>query len=584
MDRRTFLTELGAGAAFAASAQTPPKQQFVEERVERITAPPKPAFAINHLGFLPRSKKTVVFRLSGEAPAEFTFRDIGSSPKPPELKRALTRVNSDLGDCLVGDFSDVERPGMYQVTAGTEMSVPFFIGEDVWRRTLVKAVGYIHAQRCGAEVPNVHPVCHLDDARRRDTGEHIDTTGGWHDAGDLRKWVSATVLNGIALIELVRNLGDQWDAAGSGAKVLLEEARWGNIYFLKMQDKDGYVWNDVAGGVNGDNSDNHWTDNRAGTPDDRYIETAKSGGVQALFTLFEGMMANAFGVSDPAYSGRCLQAALGCWNAANRFGGTGDLAWWALAAIELHRATGKAEFRDYAINFGSQIVSLQNAEFSWGQKLVRGWFRASGNSPEPYNDVLHSALPAIALLKLAAAYPSIAAARDWRDAVKLHLDEYALPMAARSPYRIVPFGIFRGAPSAELYRPLAGGLTYRYFMPVRRTDWWVGATSHLESYALAGLLAAKQFGNREYRDLALRQLEWVMGANPFGACLMTGEGMRTPYPHSRFVGLIIGGILNGIAGNTRDEPILDVENGFDWRTTEYWTPHNAYYIQAVSAL
>ena len=288
MDRRTFLTELGAGAAFAARAQNPPKQQFVEERVERITPPPKPALAINHLGFLPRSKKTVVFRLSGEAPAEFTFRDIGSSPKPPELKRALTRVTSDLGDCLVGDFSDVERPGMYQVTAGTEMSVPFFIGENVWRRTLVKAVGYIHAQRCGTEVPNVHPVCHLDDARRRDTGEHIDTTGGWHDAGDLRKWVSATVLNGIALMELLRNLGDQWDAAGSGAKVLLEEARWGNIYFLKMQDKDGYVWNDVAGGVNGDNSDNHWTDNRIGTPDDRYINTGKSAGVQALFTLFEG--------------------------------------------------------------------------------------------------------------------------------------------------------------------------------------------------------------------------------------------------------------------------------------------------------
>jgi hypothetical protein len=584
MDRRTFLTELGAGAAFAASAQNPPKQQFVEERVERITAPPKPALAINHVGFTPRSKKTVVFRLTGGAPAEFTFRDIGSRPKPPELTRRLTRVNSDLGDCLVGDFSDVERPGMYQVTAGSEMSVPFFIGEEVWRRTLVKAVSYIHAQRCGTEVPNVHPICHLDDARRRDTGEHIDTSGGWHDAGDLRKWVSATVLNGIALISLVRNLGDKWDAAGSGAKVLLDEARWGNTYFLKMQDQDGSVWNDVAGGVNGDNSDNHWTDNRTGTSDDRYINTGKSGSVQALFTLFEGMMANAFRAADSAYSQRCLQAAVRCWNAANRIGGTGDLAWWALAAIELDCATGGVEYRDFAINFGSQIVSLQNTEFSFGQKLVRGWFRASGNSPEPYADVVHGALPVVALLKLTEAYPNVAEARDWRDAVKLHLDAYALPMAARSPYRIVPFGIFRGASSSELYRPLAGKLTYRYFMPVRRTDWWVGATSHLESYALAGILAAKQFGNGEYRDLAMRQLEWVMGANPFGACLMTGEGMRNPYPHSRFVGLIPGGILNGIAGNTRDEPILDIENGFDWRTTEYWTPHNAYYILAVSAL
>jgi hypothetical protein len=583
MDRRTFLAAAGAGSTLAA-AQNPPKKEFVEERVERITAPPKPALAINHLGFRPRGNKTVVFRLTGEVPAEFTFRDIGSRPKPPELKRPLTRVNSDLGDCLVGDFSDVERPGMYQVTAGKEMSVPFFIGEDVWRRTLVKAVGYIHSQRCGAEVANVHPVCHLDDARRRDTGEHIDTTGGWHDAGDLRKWVSATILNGIALIGLVRNLGEKWDAAGSGAKALLDEARWGNTYFLKMQDKDGRVWNDVAGGVNGDNSDNHWTDNLTGTPDDRYINPGKPGAVQALFTLFEGMMANAFRASDAAYSKRCLDAALRCWIAANRFGGTADLAWWALAAIELDRATGSIEYRNYAINFGAQIVSLQNTEFSQGQKLVRGWFRASGNSPDPFADVVHGAIAVIALLKLTEAYPNAAEARQWRDAVKRHFDEYVLPMASRSPYRIVPYGIFRGAPSAELYRPLAGKLTYRFFMPVRQSDWWVGSTSHLESYAYAGALAAKLFGAGEYRDLAMRQLEWVMGANPFGACLMTGEGMRNPYPHSRYVGLIPGGIMNGIAGNTRDEPILDIENGFDWRTTEYWTPHNAYYILAVSSL
>ena len=75
-----------------------------------------------------------------------------------------------------------------------------------------------------------------------------------------------------------------------------------------------------------------------------------------------------------------------------------------------------------------------------------------------------------------------------------------------------------------------------------------------------------------------------MGANPFGACLMTGAGMRHPYPHSRFVGLIPGGILNGIAGNTRDEPVLDTEYGYDWGTTEYWSPHNGYYLWAVSSL
>jgi hypothetical protein len=180
--------------------------------------------------------------------------------------------------------------------------------------------------------------------------------------------------------------------------------------------------------------------------------------------------------------------------------------------------------------------------------------------------------------------PKHSDAAHWRDAVRLHLDEYVMPLAAHSAYAIVPFGVFLGSPTAETYRPLAGELTYRYFMPVRKQFWWLGMTSHLECYALLLANAAQMFGHTQYSDLAYRQLESVMGANPFGACLMTGEGMRNPYPHSRFVGLIPGGIMNGIAGNTKDAPILDVQNGFDWRTTEYWSPHNAYYLWAVSTL
>jgi hypothetical protein len=65
---------------------------------------------------------------------------------------------------------------------------------------------------------------------------------------------------------------------------------------------------------------------------------------------------------------------------------------------------------------------------------------------------------------------------------------------------------------------------------------------------------------------------------------MTAEGMRNPYPHSRYVGLIPGGLPNGIAGDRRDEPVLDTQLGFDWRTVEYCTPHNAQYIWAISEL
>ncbi len=585
MNRRRFLGWGLSTPAAALLAQTGPAR---EEPVEAMMPEEAPAIALNHLGFLPGARKTVIFRYSGEeGPADFQIRDIAGGAGAVRQTLPLKRQSSDVIDCLVGDFSAIQREGMYQISIAGELSTPFFIRPDVWRRTLPKAAGYYRYQRCGVEVPGVHAACHLDDARRRDNGQPVDVTGGWHDAGDLRKWMDATLLNAIGLLRLARNLGAQWDAGGSGLSPLLDEVRWGNRYFLKMQDSDGLVWADVAGGVNGDNSDNHWTDNRPGTEDDRYLNPAKSGRNQALFVTVQAMAAQAFQATDAAYAKQCLAAAQRCWSAAKHEGNTGDLARWVIAALEMRAAAGALENAPYtaeAIQLGARLLALQAADFEGGQKEIRGFWHSSDRDRNPYTDAVHSALPPLALLELARALPEHPSARRWRDAVRLHLDEYVTPLVAHSAYAIVPFGVFLGSPTAETYRPLAGDLTYRYFMPVRKQFWWLGMTSHLECYALLLAEAAQAFGHAPYRDLAYRQLEWVMGANPFGACLMTGEGMRNPYPHSRFVGLIPGGIMNGIAGNRMDAPILDMQNGFDWRTTEYWSPHNAYYLWAVSTL
>lgn len=594
MERRKFLLLAPAAVSAAEAWQSPqpsPAMIAEQQRLETLRPTPQPAIAMNHLGFRPEGRKTVIYRLTGgAAPAEFSVRDIGGPPKPFRLTFPLKKVKSDLGDCMVGDFSELKREAMYQVMVGNELSVPFFIRPDVWRRTLPKAVSYFHAQRCGVAVPGYHPACHLDDARRRDNGKYVETTGGWHDAGDLRKWLHNTLYGGFGLMYLARNLGEKWDLAGSGLAPVFEEMRWGNRYFLKMQDTDGLVWSDVGGGVNDDNSDNHWTDNKPGNDDDRYLNPYKIGHNQAMFTLLQALVAQIFRGSDPAYAQSCLDAATRCWVGA---GGkdrcwpvsslcenTREMTWWVLAALELHRATGKDIYRTTAEALSEQLLSRQVTEFVGSQKQIRGYWRGQGAGTVPY---LNGMTP-FALLELVAAFPEHARAGRWRDAVRQHLDECVLPMCSHSAYRIMPVGLFFGSPAQELYRPLAGDLTYRYFKPTADKLWASGCTSHLEAYAVFLARAGKVFSNREYTDLAHSQLEWVMGANPFAACLMTAEGMRNPYPHSRYVGLIPGGLPNGIAGDRRDEPVLDTQLGFDWRTVEYCTPHNAHYIWAVSEL
>lgn len=579
MRRRHFLqslTALGPAAASLAAQEGQPEP----DPVERMTAATAPGIAICHVGFRPDGKKRVIVR--GQNLETFTMNDISSGPWF-QIERPLRLAPSDFGPALVGDFSDVKRHGLYQIRAGNELSPPFFIRPDAWRRLLPIVVSYHHAQRCGVAVPNVHDVCHLDDARRRDNGKHIDTTGGWHDAGDLRKWMSATMMNAFGLLAVARHLGARWDLAGSGLGVIEDELRWGNSYFLKMQDSDGSVWADVGGGLNGDNSDNHWTDNVTGTPDDRYLNPEKSALVQAMFVAMQSWYAQQFKTSDQAYSAKCLSAARQCWGASSYDGGTTELGWWTLAAIELHRATGDEQVKQTAAKYAGLLASLQQKEPA-PRNGVTGFWPMSEGAAEPFVHAVHGALPVFAVLEAARALPNDPGAKTWREAARLYIESYVVPLCQRSVYGVMPFGVFRGSPTPEHYRTLAGGLTYRFFMPVRKQFWWLGVNSNIASHALLLATASVEFQKPEWRNLAYQQLEWIFGANPFAATLASGMGVREPYPHSRYVGVIPGGIMNGICGNTDDAPVLDTGYEGNWRTNEYWSPQVAYFEWAQAVL
>lgn len=602
MQRRRFLAALAAAVPGALAAQQgPPETVPVENETAAAISPGliretiAPRIGCNHLGFLPRGPKLAVVRAAaGSQPPSggFTIWDVGSWR--PVFHGEMRPIASDFGPAAGADFSAFERPGMYQIQLGggprgesAERSVPFFLADDVWRRTLPAMFGYFRYQRCGVAVPGVHPVCHLDDARRRDNGQHVDTVGGWHDAGDLRKWMSTTQLNALALLQLRRLLPAPQPGDPSIAAIQ-EEFRHGNVYFLKMQDADGKIWHDVAGGVNGDNSDNHWTDNIIGTADDRYLNTHKTSLIAALFTTVEAMAAQEFQASDPAYARQILAAAGRAWASFPRHSGnTAALAWWVLAAIELSRATGRPEYSNAAARLGERLLARQ----ATAGGAVQGYWRG-GPAPDaaPFVDIRFSAIPALALLELHGAYPAHARRAAWLAAGRAYLDECVLPLAGRNAYGIVPTGLYARPESPETYRPLGGGLSYRYFLPVRKQFFWQGANCHLAAHAMllaryaAALDPAEAATAAAYRHLAHRQLEWIAGANPFGASQITGLGLRQPFPHSRFVGLIPGGIMNGIAGDAADQPVLDRELRLDWRTCEYWSPHVAYFLWAVAAL
>jgi hypothetical protein len=590
MNRRHFLKAAPAVAATAALGWDSAGQR--RTLFERTPAT-EPSLVGSHLGFRLDSTKRILVRNPSQHAVLTLTGPAGPMARLPVAASSFCALDGCATKIVL---QDVRVEGRYRASLLSEGNeavtwFEFTVARDAWWRFLPILADYAYHQRCGQGDRVIHPVCHLDDGRRRDTGAHVDVTGGWHDAGDLRKWVDAIIMNLFGLTALARNLGTNPASGPLSVQSLLAEARFGNSFFLKMQDSDGLVWADVGGGVHGDNSDNHWTDNKTGTDDDRWINTEKRPRVQAMFVAGQAIMHQLFSKSDPTYASTCLSAALRCWRASSFPAiSTIDLGWQILAAVELYSATRQPEFERALVSLSNQLAASQVRRPVGSRSTIRGFFPMWVGGSQPLRDAVHSAIPLIALLQTAKSVGNRHAAelRKWRNAVRLYLDEYAIPTAGFSSWGIVPFGIFLDTPAEhrnlESYRVLSDRYTCRFFMPVRTRAGYSGLTSHLLSHALLFASASVHFGETKYRDLAYSHLEWVFGANPFGASLVTGVGRNQPPAFSPFAGLIPGGIMNGICGNPEDQPVLDQENASEWRTNEYWSPHAGYCQWTLSLL
>jgi hypothetical protein len=90
------------------------------------------------------------------------------------------------------------------------------------------------------------------------------------------------------------------------------------------------------------------------------------------------------------------------------------------------------------------------------------------------------------------------------------------------------------------------------------------------------------------------QLNWVLGLNPYDACMLHGKGRNNiaymffdSYEYTNAP----GGICNGITGGYTDGDVAGIDFGLryaetgkddDWRWSEQWLPHAAWYLLAIS--
>ena len=178
-------------------------------------------------GYDSRGSKFAVMN-SIHSGAEFKVIDCANGKAVKKGKAAATMTS--IGNFSVIDFSDVKKPGDYQIVADGVTTRPFKIGgTEIWHDSQWKVLNFIFCQRCGYPVPGVHSLCHTDLF-----SVHGDATlpysGGWHDAGDLSQQTLQTGDLCYSLLEAYNRLRDSNKPL---AARLLEEARWGLEFILR---------------------------------------------------------------------------------------------------------------------------------------------------------------------------------------------------------------------------------------------------------------------------------------------------------------------------------------------------------------
>ena len=157
------------------------------------------------------------------------------------------------------NFSDFKTPGTYTIRANNITSVSFKIGDDVYAGASEIPLQYMRQQRCGYN-PFLKDSCHVYDAitvgdpeGKRD-GLYYNTTGGWHDASDYLQYV-ATSSNAVyqmlfAYSQHPNAFADNYQANGdegsNGIPDILDEAKWGLDWLVKMNPDSATYFNQIA--------------------------------------------------------------------------------------------------------------------------------------------------------------------------------------------------------------------------------------------------------------------------------------------------------------------------------------------------
>ncbi|HEY2928997.1 glycoside hydrolase family 9 protein [Piscinibacter sp.] len=492
------------------------------------------------------------------------------------------------------DFSALQTTGEFFLALdGAQpplVSQPFGVSANPFDSQLLSdLLHYLKSQRCSGVFDEADRACPVfgSDAR-------VDVHGGWYDAsGDCSKYLShlsyANVMNPQQTPQLVWNLIEGRSRLVQPSlwfdERIVDEALHGADFLRRMQHPDGAFYMTVF---------DRWSKDVAQRRICSYTTQQghlfatwqagwRQGGGSAIAALARASRLPRDGeFSRAAY----LDAAQRGFAHLERHG-SDYLADGAeniiddycalLAATELAAACGEAAYARAAELRAERLIARQHPQ---------GWFWADDAKTRSYFHAVEAGLPYVALMRFLDVLPEAAPCDAVRDALQRGL-ACEIEMTARGANN--PFGY----PRQQVVRPgHPGGV--RFFIPHDNESgyWWQGENARLASLACAARAATRYLAHDEALCAALRRyaqgaLDWIFGFNPFDACMMQGQGHRSPR-YERGYWNAPGGVCNGITGGLDNEDDIDfrmpgeTDPTQSWRWSEQWLPHAAWLFAALA--
>lgn len=524
-------------ATVAASAANP---KAVELRVNRV-------------GYLTDDFKTAVYM--GDIPVDDLQFDIVGTDAPVSIDSVVPAAPwGNFPHAARIYFTSATTAGNYALSAslagtGVVAVREFKIGDDVYSALNLRELplNYLRQQRCGYN-PAHSALCHQHDGYRvlsgnRD-GEPVDVRGGWHDASDYLQYLP-TSANTVAQLLYAYRLNpavwaDEYDADGNpganGVPDILDEARWGLEWMVRMNPAPGEYMNQIA-------------DDR----DHRYVGVPQADSTDYGFGP---------GLGRPVYP--VCGEPYGLQRFKNR--STGEAS--SVAKFASAFALGSQIFGAVDSVFAADLSARARMAFDYAMAHPGAAQTAPCSSPyfyeeDNWTDDLEFAGATLGQKRIAAAYGRLEPTTPWMGADSArHYQWYPFinlghaELAAASADSLEFRGLMRRG--LELCREKGKQNPFYYGVP------FIWCSNNLgTALATQALLYSKITGDRSFIETETAARDWLFGLNPWGQIMIilpSEANLPSPSdPHSAMTDLTVGGLpgREWLAGGLVDGPVYN---------------------------